>query len=235
VLVNSILKSVIGAAGVMRSQLLRYRIRLFQIAVCLVAPLCMFAVLAEEVVEQEIMALDVSIMRALHAHASPLLDAVMLAASAAGSGAVLLPLNLAGCAVLLFHARYRHAAFLVTATGGTLLINMMAKHAFRRDRPALWTSISPEHSFGFPSGHAMNSMAVAAVLIVLVHGSRWQRITVAMVAGLVLLIALSRVYLGVHYPSDILAGWSATLVWVAALVQCGSTMFGLSRMDAGSR
>ena len=97
--------------------------------------------------------------------------------------------------------------FAAFATGGSALLNLAAKQAFARDRPSLWESIAPEHNYSFPSGHAMGSMTLAVALVLLAWNTRWRWPVVAAMAVFVPMVGLSRVYLGVHYPSDILAGW----------------------------
>ena len=96
------------------------------------------------------------------------------------------------------------------------MLNIAAKHAFARTRPSLWESISPESTFSFPSGHAMGSMTLAWVCMLLAWRTGWRwPVTIAALA-FTLLVGLSRIYLGVHYPSDILAGWTAASVWAAS-------------------
>ena len=92
-----------------------------------------------------------------------------------------------------------------------------AKQLFARQRPSLWESIAPESSFSFPSGHAMGSMTLAMVLVLLCWHTRHRGWVSAAMAGFVLAVGLSRVYLGVHYPSDIMAGWAAACAWTAAV------------------
>ena len=85
-----------------------------------------------------------------------------------------------------------------------------------RERPSFWESITPELTYSFPSGHAIGSATLAGVLVLLAWRGRWRWPVVACVAPLVLLIGFSRVYLGVHFPSDIVAGWAAAIAWTAA-------------------
>ena len=107
--------------------------------------------------------------------------------------------------------------FAAIALGGSALLNIAAKQIFARDRPSLWESIAPEHNYSFPSGHAMGSVTLACVLVLLAWRTRWRwPVTVAM-AAFVLLVGLSRIYLGVHYPSDILAGWAVATAWAVAV------------------
>ena len=97
--------------------------------------------------------------------------------------------------------------------GGSALLNIAAKAFFARPRPGLWTSIAPATGYSFPSGHAMGSMTLAAVLALLAWPTRWRWAVCGAMAFFVAMVGLSRVYLGVHYPSDILAGWAAALAW----------------------
>lgn len=189
---------------------------------CVLIPLILFGALAEDVADEDVFAFDYPIMAALHAQSSPLFDAIMLGASAAGSAYGLGVFNVAIFGYCLWRRKMHAATFWVLATGGGLLLNLATKEFFQRTRPAFWESIAPETSFSFPSGHAMCSMATAAALVVLFRYSRW-RFPVTAAAGVaVLLIGVSRPYLGVHFPSDILAGWTAALAWVVGLAISGA-------------
>lgn len=86
-----------------------------------------------------------------------------------------------------------------------------------RVRPHLWESPAPEFDYGFPSGHAMSSMTLVAVLVILTWGSRWRWWVLAAGTIFVLVIGWTRLYLGVHYPSDILAGWMASIAWAVGV------------------
>jgi undecaprenyl-diphosphatase len=109
--------------------------------------------------------------------------------------------------------RHREGLFAGVALGGSALLNLGAKQLFGRARPTLWESIAPEATFSFPSGHAMGSMTLAAVLMLLAWRTRWRWWIAVPMLAFVVMVGLSRIYLGVHYPSDILAGWTAALAW----------------------
>jgi undecaprenyl-diphosphatase len=121
-------------------------------------------------------------------------------------------------AVLVLLRRDRSkAAYWALATGGAALLNVCAKHGFQRVRPDLWQPLSPEQSFSFPSGHAMQTMAMFAALMVLRRATpgAW---ALALAGGAyVAAVGLSRAYLGVHFPSDVLAGWCASITWCVGL------------------
>jgi membrane-associated phospholipid phosphatase len=77
----------------------------------------------------------------------------------------------------------------------------------------LWESLSHKSSYSFPSGHAMASMTFVAALVILIWGTRWCGLVLALGSAFVIAIGWTRLYLGVHFPSDILAGWTAALAW----------------------
>jgi undecaprenyl-diphosphatase len=128
-----------------------------------------------------------------------------------------IPVDVLILAWLVWKRRYRDALFFVLAVVGSLVVNMGAKNHFTRLRPDLWASIAPEMSWSFPSGHAMGSMTLGTALVLLAWPTRARWWVFAMSASFVVLVGMSRVYLGVHYPSDILAGWTAAMAWVLAM------------------
>ena len=189
---------------------------------CVLIPLILFGMLAEAVHDKQPFSFDQPIMEALHARSTPLFDAIMLGASMAASAYGLLTFNLAILGYCLWRRKMHAATFWVLATGGGLLLNLLTKAFFERTRPSFWVSIAPETSFSFPSGHAMCSMATAAALVVLFRRSQWRAHVTAIAVFCVLMVGVSRPYLGVHYPSDILAGWTAALAWVVGLAISGA-------------
>ena len=92
-----------------------------------------------------------------------------------------------------------------------MLLTQVIKALVARPRPSLWLSIRPEHTLSFPSGHAMDTAALATALIFLLPGRPWVGRLAALFA---LAVGWARMYLGVHNPSDVLAGWCAAVGWV---------------------
>jgi membrane-associated phospholipid phosphatase len=180
-------------------------------------PLVVFASLAEDVVEHHKFSWDEPVLNWLHEHATPALDWLMVWVSRVGTGWGLAPIDLAVLAVFLVRKRWSRATFFALAVGGAALLNVFTKQAIGRARPALWVSIAPAQNFSFPSGHAMGSTSAVAALTVLFWSTRarWP----LLVGGTlwVLLVSGSRAYLGVHYPSDLVAAWLASLAWVCGL------------------
>lgn len=180
-------------------------------------PLVVFAALAEEVVERKKFWWDEPVLRWLHEHATPALNLAMVWVSRLGMWWGLLPLDLAVVGVLLARRRWARATFFALAVGGAGLLNVFTKQVFARQRPALWPSIAPAQNFSFPSGHAMGSAAAVAASVVLVWPTRARWPVVLGGTAWVLLVSTSRAYLGVHYPSDLVAAWLASLAWVCGL------------------
>ena len=182
-----------------------------------VAPWLVFIKIAEEVWEKEGFRGDRYLLEALHQHATPTLDWLARALSTAGNPPAMLALTAALLAGFWALDRRLDAAFFLTAVGGAMVLNVLVKTVFGRVRPALWAALDPAPFYSFPSGHAMGTAALAVALGFLVAGCRG-RWTVWGLGGLFLLgVGWSRVYLGVHFPSDVLAGWVGSAGWVGGL------------------
>ncbi|HEX6038723.1 phosphatase PAP2 family protein [Longimicrobium sp.] len=160
---------------------------------------------------------DDAILRYVHGHATPGWDAVMEFISLIGYAYGVVPMVFVVLVALLVARKRGNALFWAVALGGAGALNQAAKLTFRRARPELWLSSAPEHTYSFPSGHAMGSMALVAALAVLAWPTRWRWWAIVVGGAFTLLVGFSRVYLGVHYPSDVVAGWSASLAWVLGL------------------
>jgi membrane-associated phospholipid phosphatase len=206
------------------SVLRTHGLRLLLVFGGLLLPLWGFGALAESLHEGEVFFFDVPLLQAAHAMASTGFDRVFILMSALGYAWGVVPADVLLVLFLTVRRRFREGSFAAIAVLGSLLLNVAAKHSFARMRPALWQSISPaETTYSFPSGHAMGSMTLALVVVLLCwyRRSRWGwswRWPVAVTAALfVLLVGLARIYLGVHYPSDILAGWTAASAWVVGV------------------
>ncbi|WP_133498410.1 phosphatase PAP2 family protein [Cognatilysobacter terrigena] len=200
-------------AQVGKSVVHRYGVALALVFVCVALPLWGFGELAEDVAAGQPFFFDAPLLESLHAHASPLLNSVFLAFSAVGYSGGVIPVDIVLVLALALRRHSRSATFAAIALGGSALLNLAAKHVFARARPAVWISIAPESTYSFPSGHAMGSATLACVVACLAWNTRWRWPAVIAGAMFALGVGLSRVYLGVHYPSDVLAGWAAALAW----------------------
>jgi len=182
------------------------------------AALLFFAWLANEILKGDTRQFDDAIRTLLHQHANPALTAAMRAASFVGSPVFLVPL---GILVVVLYVRQRRPVtarlFVLTVIGGELL-DQVLKLAFHRTRPPAFFGLAQPLGYSFPSGHALAACAFYGVLAAFAAArteSPARRWTYRVAAGLLIaLIGVSRIYLGMHYPSDVLGGYAAAMVWV---------------------
>ncbi|MGH7630837.1 MAG: phosphatase PAP2 family protein [Gemmatimonadales bacterium] len=181
-----------------------------------------FAEIAQAVASGETQRVDDAILLWLNSHSSPALDELALQITAVGNGLSVVVIGLVACAFLWAMRERVGVLLLVIAVVGGDLFNRLLKDAFGRPRPELFlleTPFARPVSASFPSGHATASMVlflVLAYLLARLGGRGAFRWVVIAVAGLlIVLIGLSRLYLGVHYPSDVLAGYVFGFVWAA--------------------
>ena len=176
-------------------------------------PLWGFGELAGEVRQADPFPFDEPLLRAAQGVAGESFDRFALALDAVGYQWGVVPLDIALVVVLALTRWKREGVFAGIALAGSALLNLGAKQLFARERPSLWESIHPETTYSFPSGHAMGSMTLAMVLVLLAWRTRWRWWVAIPALAFALSVGVSRVYLGVHYPSDILAGWVAACAW----------------------
>jgi len=182
---------------------------------CLLS-LWLLAHLFEEILEQESFAFDEAILLWIHQFANPGLDRLMLLITHLANPEVAIPLTGITVGLLLWRRYFQEAQiFLIACLGGTIL-NVGLKLLFSRVRPELWPRLITETSFSFPSGHALGSVVLYGMIGYLLaqHYLHWSRAIYGLALSIIAAISLSRLYLGVHWPTDILAGWSIGFVWV---------------------
>jgi undecaprenyl-diphosphatase len=184
------------------------------------AALFVFGWLTEEVLESETVHFDSLVRTAIHGHASPTLTRLMQVFSWVGSPGVEAALSGSALVAFLYFHRRRAATLLALSVTGAAGLDLALKHAIHRPRPVPFFGTAP-NSYSFPSGHALGALCVYGVLALIVsaHTQRGgMRLGIWAAAGLLIaMIGLSRVYLGVHYPSDVIAGYSAAAVWLGAV------------------
>jgi membrane-associated phospholipid phosphatase len=167
-------------------------------------------------------AFDSSVTTWMVGHRSPGWTTLAHVLSTVGSQAVLTPVTVVVAAALLMRRRFAQAGFLIASWGGALLLYNLTKDSVQRPRPpsAIWLT-NVGHSTSFPSGHATQSLATFAALALIAVGltsrAAWPSAAVALVlaAG----VGCSRIYLGVHWTTDVLAGWLIAAAWVAIVVR----------------
>jgi undecaprenyl-diphosphatase len=193
----------------------------------------LFLGVADEVREGEIEEFDRQILLLFRNPADPAdpigpvwLEEAMRDLTALGSMVVLTIITLAAAVHLLLAGKRHAALFLVIAVGGGVLLGFGVKAGFERARPDLVTHAARVFTTSFPSGHSMMAAVAYLTMGTLLARVQPQRRLKIWLIGLAVLITLavgiSRVYLGVHWPSDVLAGWAlgaswAMLCWAVAL------------------
>lgn len=192
----------------------------------------LFGEFAEIVMAGRTQALDEAVLRWMGAHHSKLLNEAMLEITALGTGAVVLMIV---CVAALFLALTRHrysALLLVVATAGGIALDLVLKLFFDRPRPDVIVWGTSAVSSSFPSGHAMSATIVYSTVAYLAarlyKGAlvRWMIFFAA--AIVIVLISFSRLYLGVHYPSDVAAGAIIGLAWASF---CMATLEAIQRFS----
>jgi undecaprenyl-diphosphatase len=186
-----------------------------------ISVLVFLAWLTDEVLEGGTRAFDEAIRGAVHQIASPTLTTVMRGISFLGSTRFLFAATSAIVIWFVVRRWKREAILLAVTMVGASLLNITLKLAFKRVRPEPFFNLTAPKSFSFPSGHSLASFCFFGALAVILNArvrSRRLRLVIAITAGvLVFLIGLSRIYLGVHYPTDVIAGFCSALIWIGAV------------------
>lgn len=180
----------------------------------LIALTYLFVELSEEIIKKSTLPIDSAILKYINSYSSPTLDKVMLFITNLGGvyGVIIITSVIL---IALAIKRYKYdALFSALSIIGTLILNTILKYSFKRARPNLWELLITEKSYSFPSGHTMMSMAIALTIILLFKESKHRVLITIASLTYAILVAFSRLYLGVHYPTDVIGGWIISLVWV---------------------
>ncbi|WP_133718177.1 phosphatase PAP2 family protein [Methylocaldum gracile] len=183
-----------------------------------------FIELADEVAEGQTRAVDTAILLALRNPADPAdpigprwLEEMFRDFTALGGVSVIVFITLGAAGYLALLRKHRTVLLLAIAVGGGLLVNTLLKLGFDRPRPDLVPHGAYVYTASFPSGHAMLATAtyltLGALLARVLRDRRTKFFVLTMAVVLCLLVGLSRVYLGVHWPSDVAAGWMIGAAW----------------------
>jgi membrane-associated phospholipid phosphatase len=179
-------------------------------------PAAIFVDLAGDVWLKEGFPWDAPIMLAIHSLTAPWLTTLMLVITQLGNiGAAVVTLA-AFLALWRLH-RLLDGITVAASVAGATLMDAGLKVLFARPRPDVFPPLVSTNSYSFPSGHTLVAVALYGLLAIFLW--RWQHRGWAVASGLlVLLIGFSRVYLGAHYPSDVLASWTLGTVWLVAVM-----------------
>lgn len=185
------------------------------------AALLVFGWLANQVFRHETIAFDAAVRNWLHSFASPGLTWFFRVVTHFGSEAFLVPFGAFVVWRLAVSGRRRAAMLFAVAAAGAEALEFILKLIFRRTRPEVFFGLTAPSSYSFPSGHSMLSacfFGVLAAIVTVRMSSRARRAALwLLAASATLLIGVSRIYLGVHYPSDVLAGFAAAAIWVVSV------------------
>jgi len=186
-----------------------------------IAAILFFAWLSSEVLEGETKHFDAVTRDFVHQFASPTVTATMRGISFIGS-----TLFLSTASIVMFiwfmSRHWRRDAWLFGLTMiGAGILNTTLKLTFRRPRPVPFFNLLAPESFSFPSGHSLASFcffgALATILSARINNRKIHLTVWTVAAVIVFLIGLSRIYLGVHYTTDVIAGFTAALIWVSVV------------------
>ena len=199
-----------------------------------------FVKLSSEVMEGDTLAFDRWLLRALRSAADPAVPMgpgwvqdSLLDITALGGVAVLTIITFFAVGYLLAVRKAAMAAFLAGAIAGGAIVSNLLKWGYARDRPDLVAHLVDVDTSSFPSGHAMNSAIIYLTLGALLARAEkdwWVRVYLLTVAiAVTLAVGFSRVYLGVHWPSDVVAGWCVGGAWA---ILCSLVARALQRRQA---
>ncbi|HBB32877.1 MAG TPA: phosphatidic acid phosphatase [Cyanobacteria bacterium UBA8803] len=194
-----------------------------------------FAAIAEEVLEQETQVLDTTILQILRTLHTPLLDQIMIGITFLGEPLTLAVLSSCLGIFLLMRRKWAQGIALAIASAGAIGLNFMLKDVFARSRPALWDRIVDVKNYSFPSGHAMISLVIYGFIgyYLALRFPRVQGLITTITVLLIAAIGLSRLYLGVHWPTDVVAGYAVGLVWLFACILSLEVAGAFSGRDEG--
>jgi undecaprenyl-diphosphatase len=186
--------------------------------VAAIGALAFFGWLADEVLEGETRHFDEVTRAAVHQLASPALTTIMRGLSFIGSTISLTAGTILAVAWFVTRKLGREAKLFAITMIGAGLLNVTLKLAFKRERPVPFFNLTAPETYSFPSGHALTSAcffgALAAILTARIKSKRVRAITWIVCTAMFLLIGLSRIYLGVHHTTDVIAGFAAALIWI---------------------
>jgi undecaprenyl-diphosphatase len=190
-------------------------------AYCWIAMLFVLAAGAFAIRLEPVARLDREILEWLAAGRTVELDRFFIYVSWAGSSFILLPLLFLIAFIISIRNHVQEGIFVVSSFFGISVLNNLFKHVIARPRPNLFPAVvDMPGGFSFPSAHAVHITAfVISLLIVLkaLAGARWFILSMAVGALLIFLVCLSRLYLQVHYPTDVAAGFLTGFFWVFGL------------------
>lgn len=204
-------KKIIAAVGLLSAELLT-------VIIFFLVSLVTFTYLIKKVIINRDEVFDFRVFDWVSHHVTPLNTSVMQAITFLGTHTFLIPANILLTAYFLFVRKHRWYSIKIAAIAlSSTAMMFLLKHLFSRQRPLI-PLLKPALGYSFPSGHSMMSFAFYGLLIYLVHkyvrNKLLRAIITILLIALIVMIGFSRIYLRVHYASDVLAGFSVGIVWL---------------------
>jgi undecaprenyl-diphosphatase len=200
-----------------RKQLPWRSLLLFAIAV---AATTLFVWIASELREGELDKIDTRIAVAVHHHHSVVLDVLAIGFTLLGSGPVLVASVASVCFWAYRRGRRSYILIVIANCVIAMVLNPALKLLFERARPTLFEVITRPDTYSFPSGHSMSAVTVYGALAAVIIALRPTAKPIAVIGAMIVFvgIGLSRVYLGAHWPMDVVAGWTAGVPFLVTTV-----------------
>jgi undecaprenyl-diphosphatase len=182
----------------------------------------LFGWLADEVLEQEFTSVNTTVLLAIHAHRSNMLDQLAMLITNIGSPVGIVIIGTILTASLLLLKRHVDLGTLAVVLLGAGVFQLMFKLLFHQVRPRVFQPLVVENDFSFPSGHSLTSFALwgffAWWIVSLDPRKTWRWVLAALGLIVSALVAMSRLYLGVHWPTDVLGGMFLAFAWIGVCV-----------------
>jgi undecaprenyl-diphosphatase len=180
---------------------------------CVLLPLLLLIFLTTALLQHYLFALDVQLLWQVHQFANPILDDAAITMSYLGGMPIASVVFLALLGYVHFK-RSRYTLFILISLLGAVNLSWLLKVLISRPRPMLWPRLVQDYGASFPSGHSVYAASFACVFILVFWQTQWRYTVLFLGLTWMLLMGLSRVYLGVHFPSDVLGGWALGWAWV---------------------
>jgi membrane-associated phospholipid phosphatase len=179
-----------------------------------------FLAIADELREGDLDDIDTQIAIAVHQHQASVLDVIMIMFTKIGTGPVLIG---AIAAVAFWSYKRGRNSYILILAANTIIamgVNPVLKQIFARARPTLFEVIKRPDTFSFPSGHSMSAVVIYGALATVIIALRPTAKVPVLIGAVILILGIgfSRVYLGAHWPMDVLAGWASGVPFLIATV-----------------
>jgi membrane-associated phospholipid phosphatase len=183
--------------------------------------LTFFSLVCIQLRESEVFSFDKSLLLWIHQFANPLFDRLFLFITALGDSEMVVIILLSTIFWLGMERRYLDGIRVFILCSGGFLINSVMKLFFARPYPEVWQKLIAEYSFSFPREHAVSSMIIYGFVAYLMKKEfpEYKVVIQASVITVIVAIGFSRLYLGVHYPTDIIAGYGIGFLWLINCLQ----------------